>query len=606
MQIKVARGFAPRQNRSIPQLLCVVLAAAAVSGCVTPWMKRPKDAAEESEARRIELKKFYESEQRPRLIREVAPRPAMTLSRIENVGLVTSLPKTGGKVNSSSQRDKLLDEMRRREVKNPNQILDDANTAMVVAQMVVPPVAQKGDRYDVIVKLSQHAEASDLQGGWLMRTNLMEMSLLGGRVREGFDYATVEGALVTQAQIRGVQKPEDAVTGVVIGGGVLHKPRTIGLRVDEEFEHAITMAAILPAINKRFTVFDGAKQVGAATPRRDNFVELEVPPRYRGDPYHFTQVVVNLGILEKPEQMRERMESCRLQLAEPTTARQAACQLEAIGKDGIPILLEALKSPSKEVRFYAAHSLGYLNDSRAVPVLVELAQTEPAFRAMCFNALRVIDRFEARDAIEALLHYDDPEVRFGALLTLRDRDPGEAIVHGQKVGDVGRVLSIATQAKPMVIVSLTRAPEVIVFGDSPRVNLPGFMYVNPRLLLRTRPDGRIGVSHLAPDKEDRLTESTGDLVSLLSAMTEVGANYGDWVNCIRLLKEGGHLSSEVAINPVPAAGRQYDRDADQGEPGDVPLEGSLPNAPAVSPPPELIEANKEKVLWYNPLTWFAP
>ncbi len=42
--------------------------------------------------------------------------------------------------------------------------------------------------------------------------------------------------------------------------------------------------------------------------------------------------------------------------------RRAAYQLEAAGKDSINLLLPGLDHPDREVRFYAAHALAYLND----------------------------------------------------------------------------------------------------------------------------------------------------------------------------------------------------------------------------------------------------
>ncbi|MFO1065223.1 MAG: HEAT repeat domain-containing protein [Pirellulales bacterium] len=591
------------------QFFCLGFLSGSVllsTGCVSSWFSRPKDPVEEEKERRKDLRAIYESEERPRLVREVASRPRLTLSRLENIGLLTHLPGTGGKVAPSGQRDNLLDEIRLKDIKNPNQLLDDPSTAMVVVDVLVPPVARKNDRLDVNIKLSAQAQATDLQGGWLLATDLMEMNLLAGSVRKGFPNARAGGPLVTKAQIFGQVKPEDALSGVIVGGGELLKPRTIGLYIDEEYCDALTMAAVLPAINRRFTVFDGGNNVGVGTPEGDSYVDLKVPVKYQADPFHFASVIQNLGILESQDDQKKRMEICRAQLCEPTTARLAACQLEAIGKEAVPALVEGSKHPNKEVRFYSAHSLGYLNDLRAVKPLAELAETEPAFRAMCFNALAIIERFEARDALEELLHKGDAEVRYGAVRALRARDPGSLVVSGEQVGETGKILSISSPGAPLVAVSLSQVPEVVIFGESPKVQLPVFMYVNPRLMLRVKGPDRISISHLAPDKEDRLTECNADLHSLLAAMAEVGAGYGDWVSLLRQLKEGNHIAAEVAMNPIPISGRKFERNESELEPGDKILEGSVADAPAVAPPRELIEANKERAVWYNPKTWFTP
>ena len=85
---------------------------------------------------------------------------------------------------------------------------------------------------------------------------------------------------------------------MIIGGAKLNKQRPLGITFMEEFADAITQAAVLPAINDRFTVFDGQKKDGIATPKQDNYVELEIPQRYEKDPYHFINVVLSLGFAE--------------------------------------------------------------------------------------------------------------------------------------------------------------------------------------------------------------------------------------------------------------------------------------------------------------------
>ncbi len=52
--------------------------------------------------------------------------------------------------------------------------------------------------------------------------------------------------------------------------------RTIGLAIVDKFAHAVTMNTVLPPINRRFTVFDGANQVGVAKPKGDSYIELSV------------------------------------------------------------------------------------------------------------------------------------------------------------------------------------------------------------------------------------------------------------------------------------------------------------------------------------------
>lgn len=566
-------------------IFCAVWAL--LPGCFSPWV-----SGDDPTTRREQIKETLQSDKRPRLVSEIAFERMITLARLENVGLVTGLPGTGGIVKPSQPREKLLDLMRRRETNQPNTILDDPSTTMVVATVNAPPAARRGELLDVTIQLSTHAEAASIRQGWLMKTGLMEMSKLGGQVREGFEMATAQGQIVTAAEINGSQEPADQTRGIVVGGAQLLKTRELGLGVESEFADAVTMNVLLPAINKRFTAFNGRKQAGIATPLEDSYIKLDVPPRYVHDPFHFVNVVLQIGFNESAEQIEQRVETARKQLQEPITVKKACWQLEAVGESAIPYLAEMLNHPNPEIRFYVAHSLAYLNDRRAIAPLTSLAVEQPAFRAMCLNALMIIDNYEAADALASLLHVADAETRYGAVRALRTRDAGDPQVAAQAIGNAGKILEIPSAGPPLVVVSLTQVPEVVIFGDNPMLRLPAFEYVTPKMMINSQGNGLVTVSRFEAGQEDRQVQTAGDLRSLLTAIADVGGTYGNWVSFIREASQKGYLSEPIAINPVPQAGREFQRVArSKLEPGEQLIQQSMGSTP---PPP---------AVWYNPLTW---
>ncbi len=589
-------------RRQLIKIPCSLLVIAGV-GCVTPWMHKPDpDSPEARKSKRDTIKEILQSEDRPRLIKEIANPRLLTLSRMENLGLVTKLQGTGGAVAASSQREKMLDIMRRRDADQPNQLLDDVNTAMVVAFVNVPPAARKGSTMNVGVKLSAHATGTSLRNGWLMPTELSESQVLGGSVREGFDFVNSEGSIVTEAQVTGSDTPESQVTGFIIGGARLLKDRPLGIGIDPEFADAYIQAAILPAINERFTHFNGQKKGGIATPKLDNYIELAIPQRYVQDPYHFINVVLNLGFAESPEKRAERMELIRPQLMDPTTARDAAWQLEAIGDAAKPMLASALTNPHPEVRFYAAHALAYLNDVRAVSVLAQLAQQQSAFRAMCLNGLSAINHFEAEDMLQSLLHCADAETRFGAVLAIRARDANDPQVTGLPIGTIATILEIPSNSPPLVTISLDTRPEVIIFGNNPILTLPQFLYVNPRIVLKSESRESVTLNHFAPEQEDRVVKSSTDLRSVLAAIAEVGGTYGDWITFLRECSQQGYLTEPLAINPVPQAGRTFDREQMKS----IELTDLSSDGQEEEPADSLADDEESKTVsaWYNPFTWW--
>ena len=574
-------------TRCRPLAIGLVFFCSLLSGCFTPWL-----AGDDPAARREQIKETLTSAKRPNIVGQIAFQRMITLARLENVGLVTQLPGTGGIVKPSQPREKLLDIMRRNEVDQPNSLLDSPATTMVVAHVDAPPAAHRGDILDVQIKLSTHAEAVSLQQGWMLETALVEMNRIGGQVREGFEMATAQGPIVTAAEINGSDDPADKTRGIIVGGAQLRKSRDLGIGLEAEFADAVTMGVILPAINARFTAFNGRKQAGIATPMEDSHIKLEIPPRYQLDPFHFINVVLQIGFNETEAQRLERVEILKKQLLEPTTVKKACWQLEALGDKSAPLLAEVLSHPNPEIRFFAAHSLAYLNDRRAIEPLAALAEQYPAFRAMSLNGLTILDHYEAADALSNMLHSSDPETRYGAVRALRRKDAADPQISARRLANMGRLLEIPSSGPGLVAVSLSQVPEVVIFGDNPAMTLPAFVYVTPKLMINTAADGKLKVSHFEAGKDDRQVQCDSDLVSLLTAIAEVGGTYGNWVSFVRESSRLGYLSTPIAINPIPQAGRTFDRTQEPKlEPGEALIEKTIGATPAPQP------------VWYNPLTW---
>ncbi|RMF38996.1 MAG: hypothetical protein D6753_14795 [Planctomycetota bacterium] len=562
---------------------------ALVAGCSTPWLFRGDGEVEAPEQRREEIRGKLTSANRPVVLAEFSSPAMLTLARLQNVGLVTQLHGTGGEVAPGILRDRLLAMMRRNEVEKPNALLDHTSTALVAVKAAVPPASRKGDRIDVVITVPEAATATDLADGWLLETPLMEMQSLDGQIRESFEYMRAEGPIVTAAQVTGEDSEKAHRTGIILGGGRLRESRELGIILSSEYADALTMAAVIPAINKRFTYFDGHTYKGVATPREDSYIEVAVPERYRLDPYHFINTVLHVGFNESESDRASRMETLAKQVLDPITVRKACWQLEAIGEEAVETLALALESTDPEVRFYAAHSLAYLNDRRAIEPLVNLCRSEPAFRAMCLNGLAVMDHYEAADALQDLLHAADAEVRYGALRALRLDDDQHPETEGEQVHGVGALLEIPTTGPPLVVASLSRVPEVVIFGESPAIYVPAFHYVNRRILMAPTDDGQLRISHFEPGQEDRIAECPRDLRSVLLAIAEVGGKYGDWIQFLREAHAAGYFVEPLAINPVPTSGRVYQRGRSIGvRPAGSPFNGD--SRPTVSP--TLLEAEE--------------
>ena len=76
----------------------------------------------------------------------------------------------------------------------------------------------------------------------------------------------------------------------------------------------------------------------------------------------------------------DRLQLLGKKLMDPTTAAQAALELEAIGSEAIGPLKEGLASSDPEVKFYAAEALAYLDDPAGAAPLAAAAKSHAAFR----------------------------------------------------------------------------------------------------------------------------------------------------------------------------------------------------------------------------------
>ncbi len=554
-------------------LVAGILVTFGVTGCVTPWFK--KDDRSDLQKKGDEIKELLESEERPRLIGDISVARGLHLARVQGVGLVNGLFGTGGDPRPSEQREALLTEIRTHDIRDADQLIASPNTALVMVSALVPPAIAKDERIDIIVKTSEISESRSLRSGWLMPTRLREFRTLGGSLRQSDVFGIANGSLVTEADVKLENEPIKLIRGVIPGGGRMMIDRGLSLLVNDEYGHVFTAAAISKSINERFFHYDGAKRLGAAVPKRDQMIEIGMDPKYRLDPFHYMNVIMSLGFSEKSSDRATRLELCRRQLLEPTTARKAAWQLEAMGKDGIEPLLEGMLAGNDEIRFYCAHSLAYLNDPRCIETLEQLIITQPAFRAMCLNGLTIMDHFQAHEALIRLLQLPDPEVRYGALCALRERDPRDSTIRGIQMGNVTRVVQIPTNDTPIIAISLSKYPEIAIFGSDPSLKIGTFLRVSANTLARPDESGSLRISRFEPGEEDRIETVPQTLTGMIHGLVEVGASYGDIVTAIMVASAENALPYPVVINPKPTAGRTFHRNQPaQATPWELPTPSS--------------------------------
>ncbi|MEQ1828896.1 MAG: hypothetical protein ABL921_23230, partial [Pirellula sp.] len=331
-----------------------------VTGCQA-WVSKEKKKENQFTKENKRFKDLLSDPDRPRLVGEVATALGMHAKNYDAYGLVTELAGTGGIVKPGAQRELMLNEMRTRDVRNPEELLDAPYTALAKLRVYANPCDEKGEVLDVDVETSEECVATDLTGGFVLEARLRELAVLKGSMHKSDEKAIASGEIVTLPTSYTKSAPAP-LKGVIIGGGRLIADQRLGLRMNPEFRHVFVTKALEKAINSRFFFQDSNKQKLVAEGKNDWFIVLDTVPKYKYDPAHFVSVILSTGFSESAEERNERIIGCKKLLHKRETAQRGAVELEAIGTaEAKEVLVSGLASSDPEVRFHSAYSLAYLD-----------------------------------------------------------------------------------------------------------------------------------------------------------------------------------------------------------------------------------------------------
>lgn len=530
-------------------------------GCAGPdvRLQSPEDSAEEVASK-------------TKLVGDIAAPYGLHPVKIEEVGLVTQLPGTGSDPPPSAQRSALVDEMQARGVRYPNHVLASGNTSLVLVRGFLRPGIQKGDHFDLEIRVPSNSETSNLRGGWLMETRLKELAVLDNQIKDGHVLGLGEGPLLVDPSASAESNPVLLGRARILGGGVALKSRPLGLVLKPGQQSVTNSAAIGAALNRRFHTFSQGVKRGVATPKTDEYIEIDVHARYKDNIERYVQVVRSVPLRESTSERAERLKLLERQLFDAVTSASAALKLEALGKDAIPVLKRGVKASDPEVRFYAAEALAYLDDKDGVPALREAAANEPAFRTYALAALSAMDDVKAHEALVELLASNSAETRYGAFRSLWAMNPNDLIIRGQSLGQGQFHLHhVKAKGQPMIHVTRSFRPEVVVFGEDQRLQAPMSLEIGNGIIVKADParPEEISVSRFVAGEPDQKRVVSCQVTDVVTAVAEMGGTYPDVVTLLQQAKTSGALASRFEVDALPTGGRSYERVAkDSGDAGE--------------------------------------
>lgn len=483
---------------------------------------------------------------------------------LEGVGLVTNLDGTGGDSPSTQHRKALLDEMRRMQVDNPNEILRSPYTAMVIVRAYLPTLVDKGEKIDVEVRLPDGTEATSLAGGWLVQCNLVEKAVIQGRgVMSGHVRAKAEGPILIAAHDSDDEsKVSLLMRGTIPAGAIcMREAKPLSIHLRDDYRSVRMANRITKRIGERFHDYD---EYGIRRPLArfvaDSRIDLEVHSRYKENDNHYLDVVRNIAFNETKVERQLRMQRLRDELMKGPTAETAAIQLEAIGRDAIGVLKEGLTAPSLESRFHAAVALAYLGVDDGVAVLAEAADKERSFRVYAFAAMAALDGGEAYGPLMDLLDHPSTETRYGAFRTLTTLNPNDPSIRGEDMNEQFMMHVLPTHSSPMIHLTRRQKTELVLFGDNQRFAAPLAVNAGKHIWVTSQVgQDHVIVSRYEPGEPDRRIEVSTEIAEVLRAVVDLGASYPDVVQMLVQAEHQHNLPGSIAIDALPQAGRRYYR-----------------------------------------------
>lgn len=537
-----------------------------ISGCALLTGAKTEDEIAE-----LALKKLLTVPVPPDLVREAVVSKGLEVIRVDGVGLVNQLVGSGGAPQPSALRDSLVDEMMLRNVPQPSLILEGNDTALVEVRGIIPPGARSGDPIDLIVVAPENSEVSDLHGGYLLATRMRHQQIIHNSVRKSEVLATGSGTMLTRADYEPGTDNSLQITSKIIAGGRVRSDRDLGLILRPKFQHVKMSSALAEAINRRFFFFDGTTRRGIAKPIKDDLIEIDVHPRYRQNVVRMMAVLGAIGMKPESTQTQFRLIELGQQLSNPSTAADAAIQLEAIGQNGVPTLLEAIQSPNPELRFYAAETLAYLDRIEAIAPLEEAARSEAAFRYPALEALQGIDQSSAVAALQRLMDQPSLETRYGAFRALRRRADGNRVLAAEKIEDQFTLYQVPSAASATVVVSIRESAEIVLLGNVRNLEFDSHLFGPGGLTIKSDSShsGQIRISRFLPGTAgDQFIVVSASIPEMIRGIVSVGGSYGDVVAILRGAKDKGFLKDQLSIDPLPKAQRTYYRDQDSDAGGE--------------------------------------
>jgi hypothetical protein len=488
-------------------------------------------------------------------ISDLAEMPELTPLPIEGYGLVAGLGQNGSAecpVDVLEYLKRYARIMMPDTSGNPEAIIRSLDTAVVKVTGEVKPGSVKGSQFDVVVKPIQGSQTRSLAGGMLYTT---ELRAPGKALAGGTPIATAAGPIYIDT----LGPTRDNRTGLVLGGGASASEYPLVLRLKKADYRLVS--ALRNRIVQRF----GPE---TATAQSEDTLTLLPPARFATRQRDFVTLVKALYIVDSDEMDSRRIEILTKRLADGQDMARTEASLIGIGRASAPAVAKLLTSQDEEVRLRAAKILLSYKEYEALTVLRTILYDSKSKLRM--DALRAICDWAPDEQIMGILaklvNDDDMALRLAAEdELLRCNSP---LVTRENIGHRFFLEQVSSKGSPLIYVTRSGAPRIVVFGRDMAVNGDVFVTAadgsltitseitsNTVTIIRSR-RGETGVvakpleaSRLVSDVIRTMSSSPvveGEKVKL----TGLSVAYSDALEALKILCDKGCIKAVFAAGPM--------------------------------------------------------
>jgi len=451
--------------------------------------------------------------------------------RVQCFSLVVGLHNTGSSECPPSAREYIVKHIRslrdsgmlprKYDDLTAGEILSGRDTAVVEVTGLVPAGAPKGERFDVEVLVAEGTQTTSLQSGWLIPSELRVVvgRATGGQLVRSITARASGPIFINPLPISTMtQRRSDPRRGIVLGGGVSSADRVITLALlRPDFRNA---QQIQKRLNNRFAEA-GGRVVTEAT---REYINLQVPPSYRGDYNHFISLVWGLYMQESQDFVDNKLRELGKLAREPDQDfEMISLAWEAIGRPALGSLQILYREPDiDEAGFHAAQTAVRLGDNRALNIMIDLAAEDN--HRFQLEAIKILsDHYtdaRVQSSLRKLINHSNSQIKMLAYEGLRNTL--NLTIETTAVSNEFKLEVVDSPGENVILIWATNDPRIVIFGKEIRCRRNVYFESNTGELTINAgvEDRRLTLTRKLPMSQDYMSQKSpfgvSELVTVLA------------------------------------------------------------------------------------------